>query len=249
MENIHERKVVFKALFGSHNYNLNSEYSDKDYKFFVMPTFDDVYFGKYFSTSFVSESMDYDVHDIRKLPELFFKSNINFLEVLFSQDIRSTYLYNDFMQYLVKNRENFARMNLPYLYNACIGMSLQKQKRMTGKGTESTKALVEEFGFDCKEATHAIRVLDFIERYALNKFNSFHNAIYYENNENMREVLLKVKFGKFSLAEVKLIIEHKMENALILEGYYLNKPVEKLLYDNLTNEIKLLVRENVLNGN
>ena len=47
--NFGERKVVFKALVGSHNYNLNDETSDKDYKYFVLPTFDDLYTGKMFS--------------------------------------------------------------------------------------------------------------------------------------------------------------------------------------------------------
>lgn len=30
------RIVVLKALVGSHNYNLNAESSDKDYKYFVL---------------------------------------------------------------------------------------------------------------------------------------------------------------------------------------------------------------------
>ena len=39
------RKFAFKSLVGSHNYNLNIETSDKDYKVFVFPTFDDLYFN------------------------------------------------------------------------------------------------------------------------------------------------------------------------------------------------------------
>lgn len=42
------RIVVLKALVGSHNYNLNTESSDKDYKYFVLPTLDDLYNGTIF---------------------------------------------------------------------------------------------------------------------------------------------------------------------------------------------------------
>lgn len=38
-----------KAIVGSHNYNLNTDTSDKDYKYFVLPTFDELYCGKFFS--------------------------------------------------------------------------------------------------------------------------------------------------------------------------------------------------------
>ena len=31
------RTVAFKSLVGSHNYNLNTPESDKDYKVFVLP--------------------------------------------------------------------------------------------------------------------------------------------------------------------------------------------------------------------
>ena len=47
------RNVAFKALVGSHNYNLNTSDSDKDYKLFVIPTLDDLYFNKSFLTLIV----------------------------------------------------------------------------------------------------------------------------------------------------------------------------------------------------
>ena len=64
------RQIVFKSLVGSHNYNLATPTSDKDYKVFVFPTFDDLYFGQTYKHSTVGEHVDYQAHDIRKLPEL-----------------------------------------------------------------------------------------------------------------------------------------------------------------------------------
>ena len=86
------RPTVFKALVGSHNYNLNDEQSDKDYKYFVMPTFDDMYAGKMFSTSKVGQVEDYDVHDIRKCIHLWWQANINFIEVLYTSEL---HLFDD----------------------------------------------------------------------------------------------------------------------------------------------------------
>ena len=43
------RETVFKALVGSHNYNLADKNSDKDYKVFVLPTFEDLYNGVQYS--------------------------------------------------------------------------------------------------------------------------------------------------------------------------------------------------------
>ena len=118
------RKVAFKALFGSHNYNLQTQESDRDYKYFVIPTFEDLYKGKFFSTSHVGDGDDYDVHDIRQLPNLWWKANINFLEVLFSEEYNFAgidgVLYGRLAQ-IWKLKDKIARMNLPYLFNACVG--------------------------------------------------------------------------------------------------------------------------------
>ena len=40
------RHIAVRALVGSHNYNLNDESSDRDYKVFVFPNFGDLYKGK-----------------------------------------------------------------------------------------------------------------------------------------------------------------------------------------------------------
>ena len=59
------------VIVGSHNYNLTTENSDKDYKLFILPEFEDLYSGNLFSTpNVVSSTMDYDIHDIRQLPKL-----------------------------------------------------------------------------------------------------------------------------------------------------------------------------------
>ena len=46
-----EHKELLTCLVGSYNYNLNDKNSDKDYKVFVSPTFDDLYSGNQYTIS------------------------------------------------------------------------------------------------------------------------------------------------------------------------------------------------------
>lgn len=146
------RKEMFRALVGSHNYNLNTETSDKDYKVFVTPSFDDLYFNKQFSKSYIGETEDFDCHDVRKVSNLWWKANVNFLEVLFSKELQLSPYLSKSSSYLIrsifKNRDKIVKMNLPYLYNACIGMHLTKKKQID-KETKGTQYLVDKYGFNC----------------------------------------------------------------------------------------------------
>ncbi len=62
------RPVVLEALSGSHNYNLNTPTSDRDYKVFVAPTFSDLYRGSTIHREWIGIERDVLVHDVRKIP-------------------------------------------------------------------------------------------------------------------------------------------------------------------------------------
>lgn len=239
-----ERIVAFKALVGSHNYNLNTEKSDKDYKIFVLPTFEDLYKGKMYSKQIVVEKEDLDFHDIRKLPELLYKANINFLEVLFSNDVNINNLLSVEEDSLVieifKKRNSIATMNLPHLYNACQGMFFTKMKLLE-KGTSGTQHLVNSFGYDTKQALHAYRVLDFIVRFAQNDFKDFKGAMTYNDEE--RSFMLDIKHGFFTLESFKNFIEFYYEAKFktLKEKYYSLKP-NKELKEELDSIIMELVK-------
>ena len=193
------RKELFRVLVGSHNYNLNTPESDKDYKIFVAPTFDDLYFNKQFSNSIIGEMADYDIHDIRKVSHLWWKANVNFLEVLFSEEIQIADIDSKtkkLLNSIFAMKNDIARMNLPYLYDACIGMYITKRKQID-KGTTGTQHLVDKFGYDTKQAMHSIRILDFLKRFADNNFSDFKQAIWYSDGEDIRQFLLNIKNGNF----------------------------------------------------
>ena len=142
-----------------------------------------------------------DVHDIRKVSSLWWKANVNFLEVLYSDEIiinpkLSRYTKGK-IQDIFSIKEDIVKMNLPYLYNACIGMHLTKKKQID-KGTQSTQQLVDKYGYDTKQALHAIRILEFLMRFADNGFKDFKSAIRYEDYDLYKTRLISIKNGKFS---------------------------------------------------
>lgn len=240
MDNFGNRKVVFKALVGSHNYNLNDETSDKDYKYFVMPTFDDLYKGKMFSASKVGTTEDYDVHDVRKLVDLFWKANVNFLEVLYSKDFE---WHISSAQTLFRMRQEIVTMNLPYLYSACKGMYFEKMKRLE-KGTEGTQHLVDKYGYDTKQALHAYRVRDFCIRFAENDFSDFNDAMRYETDE-FHQMLLDIKHGKFSRSEFDSILYLQDEYFVEAEAKFKSQSPNLETKAKLEQLIKNLVRDNL----
>lgn len=238
------RQIAFKALVGSHNYNLNTPESDKDYKVFVIPTFDDLYHNKQYSNSVIGEEADYDYHDIRKLVNLFWKSNVNFIEVLYSKDIilSGESWIDGYIKSIFEQKESLVRMNLPYLYRACKGMYFNKIKYLD-KGTEGTKHLVEKYGYDTKQALHAFRILDFIERFAETDFNDFQYAMTYNDNE--RDNMLVIKDGLYSRNEYIEMVNNQFDRFEKLEDLYLSQKEDIELKEKLEQVIYDLVRMNI----
>ncbi|WP_052144681.1 DNA polymerase beta superfamily protein [Halalkalibacter okhensis] len=237
-----ERIIALKALVGSENYNLSTSESDKDFKVFVIPTFDDLYNNKLFTSSKVGEQVDEEYHDIRKVMNLWWKSNVNFLEVLFSVDFNVN--DQDWIKgkidrlFLMKNE--IVRMNLPYLYKACMGMYRSKSKDIE-IGNRNTKQLVQQFGYDSKSAMHAYRILDFIERFADQHFSNFKNAIQYNDSE--REFMLSIKYGGFSKGQFIERLDEKFATFKKLEHVYLSQQVRKEVKGEVEKIIYQLVQD------
>lgn len=247
------RIEILRALVGSHNYNLNTPESDKDYKVFVIPTFDDLYFNRQFSKTYIGETEDLDVHDIRKLNTLLWKSNINFLEVLFSDDIvfnkdKKILPIRTLFQAIFSMKDDIARMNIPYLWNACIGMHITKKKQID-KGTEGTNHLVEKYGYDTKQAMHSLRVLMVLRRFAENNFTDFKEAITFKDSTEDRELLLNIKNGHYSREEIaKLLDDYLLFIKSNFEEKYLTYPVDNDTNEKLLKLVKDIVTVVLIHG-
>jgi predicted nucleotidyltransferase len=236
------RKISFKALVGSHNYNLQIESSDKDYKAFFLPSFEDLYSGEKYSKSIISDIEDIEYHDIRKLPDMLWKSNVNFLEVLFSMEVHR---YDELYDKLHSKREEIARMNLPYLYDACMGMFNKKYKEFKrnifyGGSINDLKPMDNQPEKVYKHAMSALRILDFLERYKDFNYN-FQLAIRY-THEAQRDNLLSVRKGKYSFNELDEMMQLTEQYTIekLKDWYKGHKPNEEM-----KQWVEYVVREHV----
>ena len=234
------RDVVLKALVGSHNYNLNTETSDKDYKVYVLPTFKELYKNERYAKSIVGVDEDLDIHDVRKLPELFFKANLNYLEVLYSKHI---IVDSDEIRQMFKLRSQIFNMNLPRLFNACGGTYLQKMKLLP-KGTEGTQHLVDQYGYDTKQAQHAYRNLNFIVRYADTDFTDVEHALRYDGED--LEFMLEIKNGSFTQENFERFVRFYHDSRFVhLKEKYHAQPVNEELKETIDNLIMKLVKKGI----
>lgn len=234
-------KPIYKALIGSQNYNLQLQSSDKDYKVFVYPSFEDLYKGKKTSLAIPTKDGEESIYDIRKLPYLLYKTNINFTESLFS-DTKT--IYDEMFEEILAMRESLAKMNLPYLYDACFFMSLSRKSRMM-KPTIYTQDTYDKYGYDVKAAYHALRLIDFLERYSKASYKSFRNAFRYNKGESIYSTLMMIRTGRMALNEFERVYEKKLEKVILLKPEYtvfspneaLKKTLEDIIFEMVKNQL------------
>ena len=173
-----------------------------------------------------------------------YKSNINFIEGLFSDEIMFESKFVKELEQIHDMRADIARMNLPYLFEACRGMHIQKMA-MLEKGTEGTKILVDKYGYDTKQALHAVRVLDFLQKYHDMSFTNFKVAITYGYGTDDRDEMLSIKDGKYSLSDFKKYAEEKFHSILELKDKYRSQLVNQETNEKLKEIVKTIVKKNL----
>lgn len=145
------------SLQGSQNYKTDTENSDVDSKYSLIPTVKSMLRGTDFTMELtVSKNEKVSVKAFPDYVKLFFKGNVNNLEMLFTDYIVCNYSLG-LMYDLRTIREEIVRATINTVTSAAIGMMLQKQKTMF-KGTETTKPYVEKLGFDPKDCQHIYRL-------------------------------------------------------------------------------------------
>lgn len=236
-----KRPLVFKALVGSHNYGLNTETSDKDYKVFTLPTFDDLYCGNFVSESHTSDTEDYTTHDVRKMPHLLKKSNLNFLEVMYSVEQSGDL---ELVEFFEKHRDRIFLAHPKQFFNASMGMVNQKLKDMT-RTSPAREEAIAKLGYDPKSAYAAFRlyglVLNCQDRLGKEP-TDFTPCFKYKG---LTQVLMKrVKAGCFDKEFIDDMVS-RYEQALVdldTKNAYYNTPddegVDVLLDDFFKNYVK-----------
>ena len=211
---------MLKILVGSHNYGLNTDTSDKDYKIFISPTFEDLYYNKKLSKVEKTETEDIEYKDIRTLPDLLKDSHPNSLELLFSKEIESPNSYAELYEKLKSMRDDIVKANINNLISSTTGniRSLLKsipilKDNRTAKHTKLLKT--------------ALRLDNMLFLLGQNKFNNFEqilkNGITLEQINNKAEHFLnyrpsyidfKTRYTNYYESYVDFEIDIKTNNAV-----------------------------------
>ena len=238
-------EVVGVFLQGSQNYNLAYENSDIDSKAILLPKFDDFVLNrKPTSTTHVMENDEHvDLKDIRLMFDCFKKQNINFVEILFTKYRIINPKYELFMQRLFNNNETIARYNNYASVNCIAGMSYEKYRALEHP-YPATMNKIEKYGYDGKQLSHQLRLMEFIQRYI--------NGEKYADCliSKQRDYLISVKCNQeYSLDEARVVAKKTDDKIKNIKYDYMDSHKLKVNEDveNLLNSVLLdVIRHNFI---
>lgn len=203
-----ENLVIYKALYGSQNYSLSDENSDKDYKEIVTPTLKDLINKKTISIKKEIDTGEVDVKDVKEMFSNILKANVNYLEIIFTNDFE---IHEEFLEEILELRENrelIVRNNSYKLYDGILGMMLTKEKQLTNP-RPSTKYNIDKYGYDGKNAYHILRLKSLFEEYFI-KNNTFEESLDARNYSNY-DTIIKIKKHKIEKEKALLLCKEAID--------------------------------------
>lgn len=161
-----EDRIIGIFLFGSQNYGLDGPDSDVDTKCIVVPTFEEICFNtKPVSYTHVRANNEHiEFKDIRLMMKEFRKQNMNFVEILFTKYHILNPLYEEAWNYVIRNREDIAHYRTLHTVRIMAAMADQKRHALCHPYPAKAEVLAQ-FGYDPKQLSHQIRILNFIRDY------------------------------------------------------------------------------------
>ncbi len=192
-----EYRVVGVFYQGSGNYGLDYEGSDVDTKCVLAPSLKELAESKMTSTTYVRENDEHiDFKDVRAMLETFRKSNLNFLEILYTKYYIINPMYEAEWNKLIASRDSIVTMNLPSLIKSMKGIASEKFHALEHR-YPSRIEWIDKFGYDPKQLHHLFRIKEFMRRW-VNGESFSHCLISCEP-----EWLVEVKKGKYNLEEAR----------------------------------------------
>lgn len=149
---------VFIALAGSQNYGTDTSKSDVDTKLFIYPSLEELALLEepVSRTLVLPDGEHCDVKDIRLLPALLRKQNVNSLEVLFTDFYIVNPRFLPYFERLTSKREEIARYNTKKALESMYRQMSAHWVKISGSDDENVIN---------KSAVFIFRGQDFIEKY------------------------------------------------------------------------------------
>ena len=206
-----ECRIVGIFYQGSGNYGLDYEDSDVDTKCVLVPSLRELTESKTTSTTYIRENDEHiDFKDIRVMLETFKKSNLNFLEILYTKYYIINPIYEKEWSKLIEARDSIVSMNLPSLIKSMKGIASEKYHALEHRYPSRIEWL-DKFGYDPKQLHHLFRIKEFMERWVNGE--SFECCLISVEPE----WLVDVKKGKYNLEDARFYGKDSMN--LIQEMY------------------------------
>lgn len=212
-------------LYGSQNYNLDTEKSDFDYKCIILPSLEDlVKQTKPVSETIEFEGWQIDLKDIRVYIDSAVKVNINFIEIL----------NTDYCLWNLQLRKAFTPL-LKELWNqylrCCFWMIEQKYHALEHP-YPSKEYEIKTYWYDPKQLCHIVRLFLLMVRYLEWNYS-------FKHVRKEREWLLKLKSWKLELWEARRLAKEyrKLAKELVDKYKWVDTYVNKKLLVKMSKNI------------
>lgn len=230
------RDFIGTFVQGSQNYLLDYEDSDVDTKSLVVPLMDEIVFAKpLLSTTKVMGNNEHcDIKDVRHFFKILKKSNVQFLEILFTDYSIIHSKYKALWNALTEKREDIARYNEWGVINLIYGMALEKRHSLEHP-YPTIKEKIEKYGYDPKQLHHLFRLYLVLCEYLDGE--SFQKCLILPENE--RKALIDVKRGKYALFTAREMADDYLEQIKEMVDNYKRTHERKIdtKIDDFLNEI------------
>ena len=243
-----ENRIVGIFYQGSGNYGLDYEGSDVDTKCVLAPSLKELAESKTTSTTYVRENDEHiDFKDIRMMLETFRKSNLNFLEILYTKYYIINPIYEAEWNKLIAARDSIVTMNIPSLMKSMKGIASEKYHALEHR-YPSRIEWIDKFGYDPKQLHHLFRIEEFMDRWI--EGESFAECLISTESE----YLIEIKKGKCNLDVARAQGRAAMDCIQIMYDDYLktcdntvDESIYKLFDDVSYNIIKIGIRKELEN--
>ena len=158
-------EVLGVFLFGSQNYNCQTDTSDIDTKVIVIPTLDEMILGQIkINETIPCGDGEITIFDIKHMHDYIKKQNINFLEILFTDYYIINPKYETIWEDMRKHAEKIARLNEFAAVQCINGVFMNKYKKLF-HAVPSNAAAIEKYGYDGKALADCIRLYQVLTHY------------------------------------------------------------------------------------
>lgn len=239
--------MMFTALCGSQNYNLDTEDSDVDTKTLVVPTFKTLCLNsKQYTKDFEFNGEVVEVKDFRAMFDCFRKQNLNYIEILFTDQTTICSRFYKETILLLSHASEIAHYNETAAVNCMMGIIYRYYKHLFIP-FKSRPEMYEKFGYDPKALYHMYRVMNQLILYLAHQ----KDFLYLDNST--RNVLLDMKEGKYTKKQVGELAENclskttEIVNKSMKDLYPKDEKVDELLQDLQYQILSKVAREDLEN--